>query len=760
MQAYLQFINRFKLLIVTVVPLIVLLMSLSLKEIAFEGGYRIWFAEDSPILREYDAFRKVFGSDDFIVIAFRDEAGIFTPKALASVERITAALWRTPQMTQVLSLTNLPHIHADAASDDDVSVDAFIQNPLQQREAYFSAKKAIALSDPLIAGLFIGSEGKTTLISAKIVAGARESGEKSFELRDAVQKILDEEQKVTGYSYRLSGALPMQVGFIEVMIRELLLFIPLIALCVSLLLYLIYRRISSVIVPMSVVGLAILAVASAEVMAGYRINNFTADIPVFILAIGIATTVHIYTTWHGSINSGADNVEAVITAVKKNMLPVFLTALTTAIGFGSLAVSSVVPVYTLGVATAGAVLLIFVLSLFFMPAMLLLIKNPKPMPHAKEGIGLAHYGRFVVQNRRMIIGASLAFFLFLGIGLSWLRIDGNLIRFLDKEVDVRQATEFVMEHITGPMGYEIVVDSLKGDGIKEPAFMRSVERFCRAYAAEFGDVRKVTSLADVVKALNAAMHGDNPAFMKIPDTREEIAQYLLFYSLSLPPGLQLSDSVDVSQRYLRISAQTNLVYSQHDLRMIEWAEAWWRVNTLYRAKVDGQTAMFAKMQTDITQTLLGSIGLSIVLVSAVMLMVFRNFWRLPLYILPNLLPFVMVLGAMGWLGIYVDLGVAISGAVILGIAVDDTMHFLVRYYRARGNGQNVEAALDTVMHSSGRAMLVTTLILSLSFMLLMSSAFIPNAHFGIVTASALMIALVTDLLFLPALLSMVDKEGA
>ena len=754
MKRYVAWIDGYKRRIVIVIPLAILALAVVIKDIAFEGGYRIWFAEDSQAIEEYDAFKQVFGSDDLIVIVMRDEKGVFREKALASVARITEKLWETPYIERVISLTNVPYIQVDSEDPSEVLVEELI--PEVGDAGMLRQKRDSALSEPSIRGMFVSADGKTAMITARVVAGARDGEDHSFEIRDSVQKILDGESARTGYTYHLNGAIAIQTGFTDVMISELMLYVPLIAAAVALMLFFIYRRLSAVLVPMAVVGLSILPVMSLMVLAGYKINNFTADLPVFILAIGLAATVHLYTTWQQRVNEGDGRCRAVAVSLEKNMLAIFLTSLTTAIGFASLAVSDIVPVYTLGLATAGGVMTVFVLGMVLMPAMLLLVKPEKRIVR-KRFFTIANYGRFIVANDRKIMLGTLLLFGLFAAGLSRLHIDSNLIRFLDEDVKVRQATEFIMKELTGPMSYEVVVDSKKSGGIKTPAFLNDVSAFSVAFAGTFPEARHVSSLLDVVRSFNRVMHGDDAAYYRVPESSDEIAQYLLLYSLSLPAGLDISDSMDVEERYLRIHLQTDMAYSQRDLEMIAWAERWWREHTSYSAKVYGQTAMFARMQSDITDTLLWSMGMSMLLVSLVMVAVFRNARLLYVYILPNVLPFVLVLGIMGWLGIYVDLGVAISGAVILGIAVDDTMHFLVKYFEIRKKGVGMEAALDYVMAHTGQAIMITTLILSMAFLMLTTSDFIPNAHFGLVTASALLIAVAVDLLFLPALLSLRER---
>jgi predicted RND superfamily exporter protein len=221
--------------------------------------------------------------------------------------------------------------------------------------------------------------------------------------------------------------------------------------------------------------------------------------------------------------------------------------------------------------------------------------------------------------------------------------------------------------------------------------------------------------------------------------------------------MEINDKMDIEERLLRVTAQVNIVDTSKDLEMIEWAEKWWE-NTPYKAAVNGQTKMFAHMQKDVTDTLIYSMSIAIVLVSIVMFLIFRNLRLIWVFLIPNILPIALVLGVMGWLGINIDLGVAVSGAIILGVAVDDTIHFLVKYFEARKKNMSIEEAFDYVLKYAGQAIMFTTVILSVAFAMFMGSKFTPNFNFGIVTAIALIIAFVVDIVLLPALLSVSEKK--
>ncbi|RUM68222.1 MAG: hypothetical protein DSZ07_06900 [Sulfurovum sp.] len=755
MKSYIAFLKKFRWLIAIGIPLLVLVLSSNLKHIEMDGSYRIWFGKDSKILTDYDNFRKTFGNDDGVVIVFKDENGIFSKKALASIDRITQALWKTKYIARVDSLTNYQYVHANPKEPDDIVVEDFIQNINKATPTYLANRKEIATTDPLVVDAFISKDGTTTMISARLTPKVNDDSDKSLIIMDSLEKILAPERERTGYKYWLNGGPALNKAFVVIGTSDAMTFTPLVLLASMILLLLLFRRVSGSLIPIGVVVFTFLTVLAVQVLLGYKLNNFTANLPVFVVAIGIADAVHIYSVWLIHKREGMENELAVFESMKKNFLPIFLTSLTTAIGFATLTISEVIPILTLGIATASGAVLAFIISVVWMPALLLLLKKPMKAhvveaTKSKEPLG---YGKFIVNNAKKIVWITTGVFVLLSIGLFQVKVDSNTIRYFDKTVEIRKSTEFMMKNLTGPMAYEIVVDSKVKDGIKNPKFMKTVEQFYQEFQANFPEVRHLASLMDTVKRFNKVVDGKD----EIPQSQNLIAQYLLLYSLSLPQGMEINDKMDINEQKLRITGQMDIVDTSKDLEMMAYIENWWS-KTEYSATVQGQTAMFAHMQKDVTDTLIYSLSLAIFLVTMVMFFIFRRLSILWVFILPNILPVILVVGLMGWIGISIDIGVAIAGAIIIGVAVDDTIHFLVKYFDARKRGLNIEDTFDEVLRYAGKAILFTTIILSVSFSLFAFSEFSPNQNFGIVTAFALMIAFVVDLLLLPALLSLADKD--
>ena len=755
MKQYIHFLQKFKWLITFIVPFIVLLLALNLKDLQIDGSYRIWFEEDSQTLKDYDQFQSDFSNDDGLTIVFKDENGIFNQKALASVQRITEDLWNMNHVDRVDSITNYQYIHNEASAPDDVLVDDFIENLEELSPEFLAKRREIAMHDSMVVNGCISKDGKTTLIVARLDDAANNGSSITAEVMADLRKIINAEHTITGYKYWLNGGPVMTESFVTIAGHDAKVFTPLVLLFCVVLLYLLFRRVSGAVIPILVVLFTFLSVLAVQTLLGYKLNNFTANIPVFIIAIGIADAVHIYSVWLMKRREGLDTVGAVEFTLAKNFIPILFTSMTTVVGFSTLILSKVVPVSTLGIAATSGVVVAFIISILWMPSVLLLLKKEIAKVDVQEvKIHTFGYGAFIVRHDKKIILISALVVGILGLGLMHTKIDSNTIRYFDKKVEVRKSAEFNMHHLTGPMHYALIVDSGKEDGIKEPAFLKTIEQFYIDYQQAFPkDLRHISSLLDIIKRYNKVLNSKD----SVPESRALIAQYLLLYTSSLAQGMEITDKIDFDQRKLRVTASMNLVDTSKDLEMIHYAQEWWD-KTPYSVTTTGKTIMYAFMQKDVTDTLIYSLSLTLLIVSIMMLLIFKRLKILWILLLPNILPVVLVLGVIGWLGLTIDVGIAIAGAIIIGVAVDDTIHFLVKYFDARKRGLSMQDTFDEVLQYAGKAILFTTIVLAVSFSIFSFSTFAPNQNFGIVTAVALVIALFTDLFLLPALLSVMDRK--
>lgn len=756
MKSYLFFLNRFRWAILFGFIVLTVTLTAQLGKLGFEGSYRIWFAKDSATLRQYDDFRATFGSDDTIIIAFSDTKGIFNPKALKTLERLSQKLSSMDHIARVDSLLNYQYIHADPSQKDEIVVENFISNVQNITLTDCRQKRDIALHDPILNGLFISNDGRTTLLLLKLTPFASAKEDIHLQLIQETQKILDVENTLTGYDFYISGTPAINAALITIADTDAAFYIPIAFLIIIVCLALIFRNIYGVIIPLSIVLVASVITLYIYMILGYELNNFTINIPIFITGIGIADAIHFYGGW-SKYRKKYSNRVAIIATLNKNILPMFLTTITTTIGFATLISSDIVPISTLGLTVAIGSMSALGLTLVLIPVILLIRGEQNSSQTIAPKINhqsqyLLDYGSFITRNDKKIVFIALISVLVVGSGIYMLRVDSNSIKYFSQDVPVSQASYYTMDHITGPATYEIIIDSGQNDGIKSGAFLKLADRFSVELSEKFNEIRHTSSLIDILKRFQNVMDPFHSIDEKIASSQEINAQYLLLYSLSLPQGMEINDKMDVHQRYLRMSVQADIVDSSRTLEIIAWSEAWWKKQGL-KVEVVGQTAMFAQMESSITMTLIMSIFQTLALITIIIYFFIRSWKLLIVFLVPNLIPIILTLGLMGWFSIPIDVGIAIAGAIVLGLAVDDTIYFFSYYLQSKKYCKTPEESYQYILDHSGRAMMFTTLILSVSFSLFLLSDFIPNVHFSIMTITTLLLALLCDLILTPALLN-------
>ncbi|MFA6193061.1 MAG: MMPL family transporter [Sulfurimonas sp.] len=744
MQRYIDFLDRYKYIILVLTTLMVALFSIALKDLAYEGSYKIWFDKESKILKDYEHFRTTFSGDDTFIVAFKDENGIFNQKAVTTILALTDAFKQIDGVRKVNSLTNYQYI---SSQDDEIIVEDFIKdfNNLEK-------KRVFAVNDKLILNQLIDKEGLSTAIAVQLSNESGANEEVNIYVMRAIQDITDALSKKSGYKFYITGAPAITASLVTISQSDAMVLMPLAVIMVMALLFTLFRTYLGVLVPSIVIVFTFLLVLSIQVLLGYKLNNFTVNIPSFVTAIAIADAMHLYLAWVFYRSKNINNKEALITAFQNNIKPVALTSFTTASGFASLGLSAIEPIATLGIAITAAAVIAFVLTVTLIPV-LLLIFGEKHKVKPLKFLNLFHtkgYGAFIVKHDKKIVYSFGFLFLFFAYGLSFIKVDSNSIKYFSVDTAVRSGSDFIEKNLTGSMVYEIVLDSKQKEGVKNSEFLNTVVRFENDLRAEYKNIRFTTSLKDIVVRMQEVL--DEKSLHAIPQDKNLVAQYLLLYSMSLPQGMEINDKIDTSEQFLRLSINTNLVNTSKDLEMIAWIKKWWETNSSFSADVQGQTAIFAYMQSSLTNTLVLSITTTLFTIAPFMYLIFRNFKILLIFIVPNIAPIIFVSGVMGYLNINIDLGIAISASIILGIAVDDTIHFFSKFFDAI-KIKTFEDSIDYVISHSGNAMILTTFILSFTFALFGLSSFIPNVNFAIVTVVALNMAVLFDLVLLPALLS-------
>jgi predicted RND superfamily exporter protein len=358
-------------------------------------------------------------------------------------------------------------------------------------------------------------------------------------------------------------------------------------------------------------------------------------------------------------------------------------------------------------------------------------------------------------------------FLFWGMGIIVIalvsfvprnELNDEFIKYFDETVDFRRATEFTTSNLTGLYTVDYSLGNGEAGGINEPEFLRDVERFADWFKAQ-DSVLHVSTLTNIMRRLNMNMHGDDPEWYRLPDDRELVAQYLLLYEMSLPYGLDLNNQIDISKSATKLTVFLDSLSSNDLLAMENRAQAWLTENAPHmQSHGASPSLMFAYIgQRNIKSMLLGT-SVALVLISLILIFALRSVKIGLISLIPNLAPAAMGFGLWGLLYGQVGLGLSIVAGLTLGIVVDDTVHFLSKYLRARREqGMNPQDAVRYAFHTVGIALLVTTIVLVAGFLVLAQSTFKLNSDMGLLTSITIAFALLADFIFLPPLLMKLDK---
>jgi len=767
--------------------LIVAALGSQLPKTYFETDVELHLAPDNPVRRNYEFLREQFGRSDYAMVVMTPPE-VFTPEFLMTLRELHGRFEdELPWIDEVQSLVNARFTRGE----DDTLVVGDLLDDWPETTGEIDVLRQFVLANPFYRNLYISSDGRTVGIVIRPLVyepneldefagfdddvptgdSATERSKPEF-LKDArVAELLVSLQSIVasfdleGIEVHIAGdpvvntALQTQVA--SDMARHSLYAFGAIAL----LLALVFRRVSAVLLPLLLVGLSLIAALGAMAAVGRPLTFVSQVIPSFILAVGVGFAVHVLAIFYQRVDAGDEIPDAVDGALRHTGAAIAMSSLTTAGGMLSFVAADLVSIRDIGIFVPFSALFSAALSLFALPA-LLAFTPVRARPHSSQTDTpltervLITCGLFATRHPIPIVITAFAILGVAVLGIPRIHDEYDFLKWFAPGNTAATATRYVDKTLGGASSAEILFDTGRENGLHDPEVLRrieSIQRYAETHGSHRIQIQKTISIVDVVKEIHQALNGGHPSAYTIADDRKLIAQELLLFENSGSDDLE--DIVDSQFRMARITLKSNLAagnYYQHYLDA--HTPALRELAGDAELSFTGYLVLGANVSTLTSSTALRSYALAFLLVTPLM-MLFIGSLRIGLISMaPNLMPILMVMGTMGWIGAPLDMLGSLIGGIALGLVVDDTIHILHGFRRTYEQTGDVEESTRQVMQTTGRALLFTTAVLAAAFLVFSFAHAEPLSNFGRLTALAIVLAFVFDVLLSPALLALLYRR--
>jgi predicted RND superfamily exporter protein len=753
---------RYRWAVVLVVIAITAGFGQGMSKLEFSSNYRVFFSDENPELAAFEDLQATYTKNDnilFVVEPAKKEAGAaFTNKTLAVVEKLTTEAWQIPYAIRVDSISNFQYTKAIG---DNLLVSDLIVDAKNMSSDELLLRKEISLDEPLLLNNLVTPSGGVTAINVVLQypeVNLLEVPEAVSAARDLRDKM---EADFSGINIYLTGVSMLNNAFSEVGLHDAGTLTPLMFIVILVISWLILRFFAGTVVIFLVVAFSTVIGMGAAGFFGVKLTPISMSASTVILTLAVADSIHILISLRALMREGLAKPAAILEAVRLNFMPVTITSITTIVGFLALNFSDSPPFWHLGNITAAGILSAWLLSITLLPAVISLlpvkIRFTEKVEWTQKIMSLL--ADFVISNyRKILLCVGLVVLTFSGF-IPTIAFNDQWVEYFDERVEFRRESDQALKSF-GLYPVEFSVPALNSGGISEPEYLKYLEKFTDFLAAEPG-VLHVYSITDVMKRLNKNMHADDEAFYRTPDTRELSAQYLLLYELSLPYGLDLNDRINVDKSATRVTAMLQKASTSETKQFLENSRKWMADNLpeYMQSQPTSAQVMFTYItERNIHNMIFGTI-VAILAIAIIMMFALRSFRLGLLSMIPNGLPLLMTFGAWALLFGEVGFSVATVASISLGIIVDDTVHFLSKYVRAKNEkGLSVEESIRYAFSNVGMAIVVNTIILICGFLVLTASAFKMNVDLALMTIFSILFAIFLDFLLLPALLLVIDKK--
>jgi len=790
-ETYAHVIYRNRIKTIVIMLALTAVMVSQIPKITIDTSTEGFLHSDDPELIAYNDFRDQFGRDEVIIIAIKS-ADIFSQKFLETIQKLHEDLEENvPYIDDITSLVNARNTRGEA---DELIVEDLLEDWPQNQSEMTALKKRV-LTNPLYKNLLISEDATFTTIIIKTHShsslgqdvdvlegfeedaaedrnvkskaadpGAYLTDEENSRAVDAAREVI-EKYRAPDFKIFLTGS-PAVTHFLKrSMINDMRKFVALAVATVAILLFVMFRRVSGVLLPLVIVVLSLLATIGIMALAGVAIKVPTQILPSFLLAVGVGTAVHILAIFYQRLQKINDKEEAIAYAMGHSGLAVVMTNVTTASGLMSFATAEVAPVADLGLFAGIGVLLTFINTLVLLPAVLALVPVSVKRSNNRQSKSTV-MDRFLsaVSHFSTTYPVPILIVSFVIVGLSiyaalQIRFTHDVLKWFPEKNEIRQATEKIDHELRGTLNLEVIIDAGNENELYNPALLNRIDKaVAETESLELEDVfvGKAWSLSTILKEINQALNENRSDDYRIPSNRDLIAQEFLLFENSGSDDLE--DVVDSQFSKARFTIKSPFKDAVKYNRFLD------AVNRYFDENFPGETITLTGIMVLMSRTVNNAIismarsyVIALVVITALMIILIGRFRIGLLSMIPNLAPILLMLGVIGATPFKMDLFTMMVASIAIGLAVDDTIHFMHNFRRYYEQSGDPKQAVYETLHTTGRAMLVTTIVLSIGFFIFVFASMNNLFAFGVLTAFTILMALAADYLIAPALMVLVNR---
>ncbi|HHC6586797.1 TPA: RND family transporter [Vibrio parahaemolyticus] len=751
--------TKYSLLVLLATIFLIIVATIGGKNLYFRGDYDIFFDGTNKQLLAFDEIQTTFAKTDNLAIVIAPEDGdIFTPQTLSLIQKITVDAWQVPYSSRVDSIANYQHTEA---FDDDLLVEDLLYSEYELTPDRISKVKSIALSEPVLKSALVSEKGDVTVVNITVQLPEMDKTAEVEEVVSSINAMIDRYQRAyPDVTFHKAGIIAMNHAFMTAAQDDSSTLVPTMLVVILVFLTIMLRSILSVIATLIVIIGSVMATMGISGWAGMFLSTATVNVPTLIMTLAVADCVHVIATMRQSMKNGFTKAQSIERSIALNFVPILITSVTTAIGFLMMNMSDSPVLRDFGNLSALGVMVACFLSVTLLPALLKLLPIHVKMETSQDQKHVMdRLGDFVVSQRRALLPLSVVVIVVCASLIPLNKVNDESVEYFGQRNEFRQAADFMEERISGMTNISIAIKTNESQGIAAPDFLNTIGEFSSWLRGQ-PETDHVATLADVYKRLNKNMHGDNEAYYSLPQERELAAQYLLLYEMSLPYGLDLNNQINVDKSSIKMVLTVANLGSVELVDLENRIYQWFAEHApQYQVVASSPSLMFAHIGETNMASMLSTLPITLVLISALLIFALRSVRLGLISLMPNIAPAVIGFGLWALISGEINLGLSVVVTLTLGIVVDDAVHFLSKYQRARREGQTAEQAVRYAFRTVGRALWITTVVLVAGFSVLAMSSFRLNADMGQLSAIVIFIALVVDFLFLPTLLMLFDKKA-